>query len=85
MKKINYLAIILLVGLCLFALPTQGFAVAGGHGEVHLAVEVRAEVHLVVVHMGAVILAVVLTAEILMGIMVQVQVLLVMSKRDFLH
>ena len=32
MKKINYLAIILLVGLCLFALPTQGFAVAGGHG-----------------------------------------------------
>src|SRR5699024_12803206 len=32
MKKINYLAIILLVGLCLFALPTQGFAVAGGYG-----------------------------------------------------
>ncbi|MCS8593263.1 TIM44-like domain-containing protein [Enterococcus faecium] len=32
MKKINYLAIILFVGLCLFALPTQGFAVAGGHG-----------------------------------------------------
>ncbi len=32
MKKINYLAIILLVGLCLFALPTQGFAIAGGHG-----------------------------------------------------
>lgn len=31
-EKINYLAIILLVGLCLFALPTQGFAVAGGHG-----------------------------------------------------
>ncbi len=85
MKKINYLAIILLVGLCLFALPTQGFAVAGGHGGGTLAVEVRAEVHLVVVHMGAVILAVVLTAEILMGIMVQVQVLLVMSKRDFLH
>ena len=31
-EKINYLAIILLVGLCLFALPPQGFAVAGGHG-----------------------------------------------------
>ena len=84
-EKINYLAIILLVGLCLFALPTQGFAVAGGHGGGTSSGRSSGRGSFGGRSYGAVILAVVLTAEILMGIMVQVQVLLVMSKRGFLH